>query len=297
MKHPNLIDTHCHLNFHTFEIDSEEVIVRAQEKNVLMLNVGTNFATSKRSIEIAEKTEGMWAAIGLHPIHLAKDITETAKFDGEEYAFKTKAEVFDKRKFFELAQSESVVAVGESGLDYYHLDDFKHPEMTPAEYVNLQKETLYEILGFAREINKPHIFHCRDAYDDFLDMIRQFGENSDGGSARAGVDGVVHCFTGTMQQAEKILETDLYIGFTGIVTFPNAQDLQEIAKMVPLERMLLETDSPYLAPQAVRGKRNEPAYVLYVAKKIAELKGITTEEVAFQTRKNANRLFQLGLNI
>jgi TatD DNase family protein len=284
---PELIDTHCHVNFRAYQEDSHEVINRALQSGVAMMNVGTNLQTSQRSVQVAEEVgEGMWAAIGLHPIFLAKDITEKASFNGESYEFTTKQELFDKRKFFELAQSYKVVAVGESGLDYYHIDEFRNNDMTAEQYIELQKETLYEILGFAREIGKPHIFHCRDAYDDFVDIVKDFGTDQP-------VRGVVHCFTGTMEQAKKILETGLYIGFTGIATFPNAKSLQEIASYVPLDRMLIETDSPYLAPQAVRGQRNEPAHVRHVAQKIAELKGISFEEVAQTTTQNAKTLFAL----
>lgn len=284
----NIIDTHCHVNFRAYNDDAQEVIHRALQSNVAMINVGTNIETSRRSVSVAEEVgEGMWAAIGLHPIFLAKDITEKASFNGKAYEFTTKQELFDKRQFFELAKSYKVVAVGESGLDYYHIDDFRNEEMTPQEFIALQKETLYEILGFAREIGKPHIFHCRDAYDDFLDIVRDFGSDQP-------VRGVVHCFTGTMEQAKKILEsTELSIGFTGIATFPNAKSLQEIAAYVPLDRMLLETDSPYLAPQAVRGQRNEPVHVLHVAQKIAEIKKISLETVAKTTTDNAKTLFAL----
>lgn len=286
-----LVDTHCHVNFNAYTDDADAVIRRALESGVRMINVGTNYKTSVKSVKIAEEHDGMWAAIGVHPIHLAKDITEEANFSGEKYAFTTKSEVFDKRPYYQLAQSPKVVAVGESGLDYFHLDDFKADTMTADEYVELQKETLYEILGFAREVKLPHIFHCRDAYDDFVELVRDFGHTETG--AAEPVRGVVHCFTGTMEQAEKILDLGLSIGFTGIVTFPNAQELQEIAKMVPLDRILLETDSPYLAPQAVRGQRNEPMHVKHVAEKIATLKGLSVEELANQTTTNAVELFSL----
>jgi len=282
-----LIDTHCHVNFRAYQEDAHEVINRALASGVQMMNVGTNLQTSQRSVQVAEEVgQGMWAAIGLHPIFLAKDITEKALFNGKPYEFTTKQELFDKRQFFELAKSYKVVAVGESGLDYFHTEDFRSEGMTVEEYIALQKETLYEILGFAREIGKPHIFHCRDAYDDFLDIVHDFGSDQP-------VRGVVHCFTGSMEQAKKILEAGLYIGFTGIVTFPNAKSLQEIATYVPLDRMLLETDSPYLAPQDQRGRRNEPSFVRSVAQKIAELKGVSVESVAEATTKNAKTLFAL----
>lgn len=290
-----LIDSHCHVNFGAFKDDWRPVVDRALEAGVGMINVGTNFATSKRSVEIAEEVgDGMWAAIGVHPIHLAKSITETASFNGEEYSFTTKQEVFDKRRYWQIAQSEKVVAIGESGLDYYHLDDFKAENMTAEEYIELQKETLYEILILGRELELPHIFHCRDAYDDFVDIVADFNDNSDGGGQEGGeVKGVVHCFTGNIEQARKILDLGLYIGFTGIVTFPNAKELQEVAKFVPLDRMLLETDSPYLAPQAVRGERNEPAFVHHVAEQIALLKGESIERVREQTLENTKKALQL----
>jgi TatD DNase family protein len=290
MSTPSLIDTHCHVNFNAFTDDAGAVIERAQTAGVGMLNVGTNYATSVKSVQLADQTDGMWAAIGLHPIHLAKAITETAAFAGQEYSFTTKAESFDKRQYFQLAQkSKKVVAIGESGLDYFHLDDFKAPDMTPQQFVDLQKETLYEILTLGRELNLPHIFHCRDAYDDFADLIRDFRDGDDD------VRGVVHCFTGTLEQAQKMLDLGFSIGFTGIVTFPNAKDLQEVAKFVPLDRLLLETDSPYLAPQPIRGQRNEPAAVSHVAQQIAALKGLSYEEVCAQTTKNAIELFQLSV--
>ncbi len=288
-----IIDTHCHVNFQPYRDDWKQVVERAFGAGVGMINVGTNLQTSTRAVEIAEEVgEGMVAAIGLHPIHLAKDIRESSIFGGKEYTFTTKSEPFDKRKFFEISQSPTVVGVGESGLDYFHLDDFRSAEMTGEQYISLQKETLYEIMGFAREIGKPHIFHCRDAYDDFAALVQQFTDTQDASGAGV-VRGVVHCFTGTWEQAQKILDLGLYIGFTGIVTFPNAKALQEVARQAPLDRMLLETDSPYLAPQSVRGQRNEPVHVWHVADQIAALKGISRDAVAQQTTRNAAAVFGL----
>lgn len=289
------IDSHTHVEFHAFDNDWKEVVERAQQSDVGMVNVGTNLTTSTNAVKMAEEVgEGMWASIGLHPIHLAKDIEESAKFDGKEYSFKTKAEQFDKRAYWELAQSEKVVAIGESGLDFYHIDRSKPSDMSVDAYKLLQTETLYEILGFAREIGKPHIFHCRDAYNEFYDLIREFSNNEDGASGDGyKVQGVVHCFTGTMEEAEKMLDLGLSIGFTGIVSFPNAKELQEVAKMVPMDKLLVETDAPYLAPQPVRGQRNEPAYVTHVIDTIAQLKGLTVDKVAEQTKQNTIELFNL----
>lgn len=292
---PQLIDSHAHVEFGAFNDDWKEVVNRAFEQGIQLVNVGTNLKTSKAAVDMAEKVgDGMWATIGIHPIHLAKDIKETASFNGDEYSFVTKRESFDKRDYFELAQHPKVVAIGESGLDFFHIDDFKGDDMTGEQFKELQREVFYEILGFAREVGKPHVFHCRDAYDEFVEMVKEFSDNSDGGSGDGyKVRGVVHCYTGNREQAQKILDLGLYIGFTGIVTFPNAKELQEVAKMVPLDRMLIETDSPYLAPQPVRGQRNEPMYVEHVAEKIAELKGISVEEVAEATVKNTIELFDL----
>ncbi len=281
------------MNFRAYQDDREEVIARALSQEIGMITVGTNRKTSKEAIAIAEQHDGVYASIGLHPIHLTKDITENDIFEGEEYTFTTTAERFDKRDFFELAKSDVVVAVGECGLDYFHLDDYIAEEMTTEEYKDLQKETFYEILGFAREIDKPLIIHCRDAYEDLIEILSAYGDNSDNASAQAGIHGVVHCFGGTLEQAQQLMDIGLYIGLTCIVTFPKANEVQEIATKIPLERLLVETDAPYLAPQEHRGKRNEPSYVQYAVKKIAELRGISYDEVAEQTTKNTRELFQL----
>lgn len=278
-----IIDTHAHIQFHAFDDNWQDVVARAQEADVAMIIPGTNLTTSHAAVERAHAIgQNAWAAVGLHPIHLAKDIEESDVFDGKEYCFRTKQETFDKRAFVKLAQDPLVVAIGEAGLDYFHLDDFCGVISADA-YIQLQKETLYEIMSFAREVQKPHIFHCRDAYDDFCNLIDDFGN----------VRGVVHCYTGTITQAQRILEQDLYIGCTGIVTFPNAHERRAVIDAVPLDRLLIETDSPYLAPQSVRGKRNEPAYVQYVAEIIAEVKHCSLEEVIAQTTQNAVKLFDL----
>ncbi|OGY85889.1 MAG: hypothetical protein A2233_00135 [Candidatus Kerfeldbacteria bacterium RIFOXYA2_FULL_38_24] len=286
-----LIDSHCHLNFAPYQKDRAEVILRAQKQNMGLIIVGTNYQTSQEAVRIAQEHENIWAAIGLHPIHLAQDLEEKDSFDKQEYKFTTKAEKFDKRRYFELARQVKVVAIGESGLDYFHLKNYCGKDLTETEYVALQKETLYEILGFSREVKKPLIFHCRDSYDDLLELLAEFDHNGTGVEEK--VRGVVHCFTGNLEQAEKILTQGLYLGFTGIITFPNAQALQAVVKHVPLNRILIETDAPYLAPQPKRGQRNEPLYVQYVASKIAELKNISLTEVYAQTTKNATALFNL----
>ncbi|MFH1426741.1 MAG: TatD family hydrolase [Candidatus Kerfeldbacteria bacterium] len=284
-----LFDAHCHLNFRAYDNDWKEVANSSLSRDIGIINVGTNAATSRRAIELAhEFDDGVYAAVGLHPIHLAKDIKEEEEFDGVPYNFMTKAEKFDEAVFRQFIEDDRVVAIGEAGLDYYHLEDYKTDEMSPDEFKTLQQDTLRQILRFAQLNDMPVIFHCRDAY---IDLIRIIKEINGGGNA---IRGVVHCFSGSIEEASAVLELGLYIGFTGIVTFPNAKDVQDVVRSVPLERILIETDAPYLASQPVRGKRNEPQYVRFVADAIARLHKTTTDEVSAVTMKNVQDLFHVA---
>lgn len=283
------IDTHAHLNFQTFKDDYKEAIKHAFDANVKgIINVGSNFTTSKKVIEIADRN--IWAAVGLHPIHLVKDIVETSTFDGKEYAFKTKQEVFDYEKYKKLAQSShKVVAIGETGIDLFRLEDEKH---SIKDIIKLQSDVFRQHIKLAKELNLPLIIHSRDdqekkysAYDLMLEILK--GEKY--------FNGVVHCFVGNLEQAKKYIDLGFYIGFTGIVTFKNAVGVQNVAKEVQLDKILIETDCPFLAPVPHRGRRNEPAYVVEVAKKIAELNGVSAEEVEKITTQNAIKLFSLDL--
>lgn len=268
-----LIDYHAHINLRAFHDDSDEVIKRSLDAGVWMINVGTQSTTSIRAVQMAEKySEGVYAAVGIHPIHLSGDVHHFDEWE-EEISVLSKGEVVDMNFYRKLAEHPKVVAIGEVGLDYYRLDGDVEFEKQK------QKEVLQKFIALSEEIKKPIIFHCRDAYDDLLAMLPK------------NFPGVIHCFTGTMEEAKKILDHGLYIGFTGIVTFPKALNVQEAAKMVPLNRLMIETDCPYLSPQPVRGKRNEPQYVRYVAEKIAELKGISFEAVASSATKNSQSLF------
>ena len=276
-----LIDTHCHLNFSAFKQDRDEVIKKTLAKNIWLINVGSQFTTSQRAVEIANQYhQGVYAAVGLHPIHLYEiEVDENE----EDIHFRSRAEVFDYDKYKELAVDPKVLAIGEMGIDYFHLPEGEDPE----EVKRKQKETFLQGIELARELDKPIIVHTRpskgtfDAYDDEVDILRQIGY----------FHGVIHSFLGTFEQAQTFLQMGFYLSFNGIVTFKNAKEVQEVARKVPLERVLLETDAPYLTPEPYRGQRNEPAYVEYVARKIAELKGISFEEVAEITTNNARRLF------
>lgn len=278
---PQLIDTHAHVNFNAFKDDSGAVMQRALEKDIWVINVGSQYSTSQRAVEYTEKYErGVYAAIGLHPIHLSQ-----TEVDEEEIRFKTKEERFDKEKYQKLL-SEKVVAIGETGLDYYHIPKDKNLE----EIKEVQKQGFIEQLEFAKENHLPVILHCRGseahpfgAYDEMLEIIANLGNR-----------GVIHCYGGSLEQANRFLDLGFLISFTGIITFDKkAENLQQIAKTIPLEKIMVETDCPYLAPEPHRGQRNEPAYVEFIARKIAEIKGIDYEEVAKQTTENAIKLFGL----
>lgn len=268
-----LIDTHAHVNFNAYKNDADEVIRRSLDNHIWMINIGSQDDTSKRAVEIAEKYEkGVYAAVALHPIHLGPQ-----KFvDEEEVKFKTREEQFDISKYRTIAKSQKVVAIGETGLDYYHVEDEKIRE--------LQKEVFIKHLALAKELNKPIIFHCRKAYDELLKELKTQ-------SAKRKIRGVVHCFMGKWSQAAEFLRLGFYLGFDGPITY--CRDYDKVIKNCSLERILVETDSPYLTPEPFRGQRNEPLYVKYVAQKIAEIKEVSCEKVAEYTTKNARELFRI----
>ncbi|MBI5466160.1 MAG: TatD family hydrolase [Candidatus Kerfeldbacteria bacterium] len=277
-----MIDTHCHLNFKAFKDDLDEVVARAKTAGVLnIINVGSQWDTSVRAVELTKGYQNLFAAVALHPIHLYE-----LEVDEEELHFKTRAEVFDVNRYRELAQSSSkVVAIGECGLDYYHWP----PGVEPVEVKQRQAEVFRQHIKLATELKLPLIIHCREAYDDLLKIISEFRiQNSE-------LRGVAHCFLGTREQARQFLALGFYLSFTAIITFKSvALELLEVVKATPLNKIMVETDAPYLAPQAYRGSRNEPAYVVETAKKIAELKGLSYEEVDKVTTSNAQQLFNLA---
>lgn len=275
MKNKNLlIDTHAHVNFNDFKNDSNEVVRRALDSGIWMINVGSERKTSERAVRMAEEyEEGVYAAVGLHPSHLIEQDVEREE-NGETIKYKSKPEEFDYDFYLNLAKNKKVVGIGECGLDYFRNNDESFKEK--------QKEVFVKQLKLAREINKPIIIHCRDAHEDLLEILRLEAELP---------SGVMHFFTGSLEQAKKYIELGFYISFSGVITFTKAYD--EVVKNIPLDRILIETDCPYVAPIPFRGKRNEPQYVKYVAQKIAEIKGLSFEEVAMQTTKNARELFGL----
>ena len=282
----HLIDSHCHVHFNAYKEDMREVIKRTLDHGVFMITVGTQKDTSAHGLEVAQRYDGMWATVGLHPNHtVEQEFWDNDELSPEEQAtpkIKTRAEHFDMDYYRELAKHPKCVGIGEFGLDYYRIPEGVDRE----EVIRRQEETVRAQFDLASEMNKPVVIHCRDAYPQQAVMIREAIE-----AGKLARRGVIHCFTGTLEEAQTFIELGFYISFSGILTF--AKNLQEVASVLPLERLLVETDAPYLTPAPDRGKRNEPWRVEVVAQKLAELKGVTVEEVASQTLKNTKTIFQL----
>jgi len=252
-----LFDSHAHIDDEKFDNDRDQVVARALENGITgIINVGACMASSARSIALTQKYENIYAAVGIHP-HDAKDASED---DYEQLAQWTKL--------------HKVVAIGEIGLDYYY-------DLSPRE---VQRAVFIRQLDIARQTGVPFIIHDRDAHGEILDILKKEAK---------GVPGVLHCFSGSLEMAREVLKMGLYISIAGPITFKNAAKLPEIAATVPLERLLVETDSPYLTPHPHRGKRNEPAYVKLVAQQVADLRGIELSALAKATRENIRSLFKI----
>ena len=255
-----LIDSHCHLNFHELVENLDQVLENMQSNEVAnALCVGVTLEAFPQVLALAERYPHIYASVGVHP-------------DNEVEAEPTQAVLV------ELARHARVVAIGETGLDYYRLQGD----------LEWQRERFRIHIRAARESGKPLIIHTREAAQDTLRIMAEEGANQ--------VGGVMHCFTESLEVAEAAMEMDFYISFSGIVTFKNAQQVKEVARRIPLERMLIETDAPYLAPVPFRGKLNQPAYVKYVAEEIAMLRNIPLDVIAAETTANFHRLFQTAPN-
>lgn len=250
-------DTHAHLQWASFDEDREKVIDRAGKVGVeYIVNIGFDLDGSREAIELAEKHSGLFATIGFHP-HNASQFSEGT---------------LDQIR--RLAKNPKVVAIGEIGLDYYR-------DLSPRR---VQNEAFQAQLSLAEELGLPVVIHDRDAHADTLKMLARF----DGV-----VTGVMHCFSGSNEMADQCLKLGFYISFAGPVTFPNSRKLHEVVRFVDLDRVLLETDSPWLSPQSKRGRRNEPAFLPFIAEKVAELKGVSVDYLAEVTTGNAKEIFHL----
>lgn len=274
---PKLIDIHNHLQFAAFRDDYKEAMRRALQRDIWMIISGTEKKTSAKAVEIAlGEQEGVYATVGLHPIH-----TEAAVYDVQEFGnspaggqLMTKGEEFDDEFYRDLAKHPKVVGIGECGLDYYRLTE---------ETKLKQKGAFISQIQLAYEVKKPLIIHCRDAYADLIDIIsthRSFLLDS---------PGVVHFFAGEREDADRLLDLGFYFSFGGVITF--AEKYRDIIEYIPLNRILLETDAPYVAPTPYRGERNEPSYIVQVAKKIAEIKMLEVEEVEEITTNSSRLVF------
>lgn len=252
-----LFDTHCHLDEPAFDGDREDVIERARQAGVVaMLTIGTTAASSEKALALAKSHRDVFAAVGIQPNYVAEE------------------KPADWEKIVALVGDERVVAIGETGLDRYW-------DYTPFES---QVEAFDRHLELSRAIGKPFIVHCREAE---ADVVAQLRNAAAGGTLR----GVMHSFSGDVATAEACVELGLHISFAGMVTFKRNDALRDVAKRVPLERLLIETDAPYLAPIPHRGKRNEPAYVAHTAAVLADTRELAPEELAEITARNAENLF------
>ncbi|MCM3762598.1 TatD family hydrolase [Alkalihalobacillus oceani] len=254
-----LFDTHVHLNADQFEDDLDEVLTRARKAGVTnMVVVGFDEKTIKRALELVERYEELYAAVGWHPVD-AVDMT-------------------DKHLAWleELSSHPKVVALGEMGLDY-------HWDKSPKD---VQKEVFRKQIRLAKKVKLPIIIHNREADQDIVDLLKEEGAGE--------VGGIMHCFGGSVEIARQCLDMNFYISLGGPVTFKNARRPKEVAQAIPLDRLLIETDCPYLAPHPYRGKRNEPAYVKLVAEQIASLREMSYEALSAATRENAKKLFGIS---
>ena len=252
-----MTDTHCHLNYPPLDADIEAVIGRARAASVTRFVIpGTQVESSRSAVDVASRFPGVYAAVGNHP---------TDRFDGSVLA--------ELRAL--LAANPAIRAVGEIGLDYFHLEESPDP--------GAQAEAFRAQIALAKEFGKPLIIHSRDAFDDIYSIL----------SEDAGYPVVIHCFTGTADEARAWLDLGFMLSFTGIITYPKNGALRDVVRDTPLDRMMIETDAPYLAPQKYRGTPCEPAYVADVCAMVAEVKGISAGEVEAATDANATKFFSL----
>jgi TatD DNase family protein len=252
-----LVDSHCHLDFPDYAGQVDQVVARAAEAGVgVCLSIGTELKRFPGVKAVAEKFPNVWCSVGVHPHESEKE------------------QLDDEAALIAEAGHPKVVGIGETGLDYY----YEHSPRVP------QQANFRAHIAAARKTGLPVIVHTRDADDDTIDILRDE-------MAKGRFTGLIHCFTGTQQLADAALELGLYISVSGIATFKNSRALRDVIATVPLERLLVETDAPFLAPVPHRGKTNEPAFVVHTAKMLAELKGVTEDELAKVTTENFFRLF------
>ncbi|MDD5031434.1 MAG: TatD family hydrolase [Patescibacteria group bacterium] len=281
------IDTHAHVNFSAFSQDADEVIRRSLAGDTWMILAGSEYKTSRKGLDYANKYEkGVYAAVGLHPIHLDDLMVENDDENGE-YSFRAKAEEFNYDNYEKLAKFEKVVAIGEIGLDYYHINLAGDVSAIKKK----QREIFKEQLVLAQNLGLPVIIHCRQAHDDMLSVLSDFKKEHKDMVPSGRPWGVMHCFSGDEDLAWKYFSLGLIISFTGLITFSKRWD--DLIRKMPPEKFMIETDCPYMTPEPYRGKRNEPLLVKYVAGRIGEIRNISSERVGEITTENAREFFNI----
>jgi len=260
-----MIDTHAHLDFADFDIDRDSLIKKCARDGITIINPGTDFTTSKNAVDLAQDYENIYASVGLHPENI-------------EYSFSKKRDVilekdFDFKKYYELAKSKKVLAIGEAGLDFWKQPKGIEKRKT---FQSKQKEIFLKQIDLAEDLNLPLIIHCRNAFDELFDILKQRKTR-----------GVIHCFTGNLEQSQRFLDLGYYLGINGIIF---KLDLTDVIKACPMERILLETDCPFLSPPGFE-QRNSPLALPIIASKIADVKNMTINDVVQVTEINAKNLF------
>ena len=279
------IDIHAHVNFKAFDEDRNAVIHRALDSDTMVINIGTQLDTSRKAIEMTNDYDGVYATIGLHPIHTGASYHDEAELGAEGKAFRTRGEIFDKEKYKELVKLGKVVGIGECGLDYYHMEP---------DTIEKQKIAFIAQIELANELGLPLMLHIRNnptdktrnAYFDVYELLKKYSK----------VKGVSHFFAGSVEDMKKFVEIGIYISFAGPITYkpkPEICDYVGVIKETPIEMIMADTDSPYVAPVPHRGERNEPMNVRDIVAKIAEIKGISDEETAKAILSNAKKLFNI----
>ena len=287
---PKYIDIHAHTNFKVFDENREEVISRALENDTWIINIGTQYDTSKKAVEMTNQYEGVYSTIGLHPIHTTASHHDESELGADGKEFTSRGEIFDKEKYKELTKLGKVVGIGECGLDYYHLEE---------ESIEKQRAAFISQIELANELDIPLMLHVRNnpndksrnAYFDVYELIKKYSE-----VGLPNIRGVSHFFAGSVEDMKRFIEIGICVSFAGPITYkPNLNicDYEAVIKETPLDMILADTDSPYVAPAPHRGSQNEPSYVKHIVSKIAQIKGLKEEEVAAKIVLNAKYLFRI----
>ncbi len=249
-----LVDTHCHIDSNRYDEDRDNILKDIEENLEFAVNIGYDLESSKNSVKLGDKYEFMYAVVGVHP-------TDIAGYNDE---------LEDQLE--ELSKNSKVVAIGEIGLDYHWMKDEKEE----------QKKIFRRQLELARRVKKPVVIHTREATEDTIEILKEYKD----------IKGILHCYPGSYESALQLMD-NYYFGIGGVVTFKNSKKTVEAVSKIPLERLVIETDAPYLTPTPFRGKRNHPIYVEYIAQKIAEIKGVSYEEVVRVTTENAKKIYNI----